>query len=66
MLTPVGKNSNDSSYSKRQKKTKLPRFLLRPLSPEELCRVDLATFREGVNHRRWPREVVEQFLAVQV
>jgi hypothetical protein len=28
--------------------------------------VNLATLREGVNHRRWPREVIEQFLAVQV
>jgi hypothetical protein len=64
--TPVGKYSNYSSCSKRQKKTKPPRFELRPLSIEELCKVDLATFREGVNHRRWPKEVIEQFLAVQV
>jgi hypothetical protein len=61
MLTPTKKHSN---CSKRQEKTRPPK--LRPLSTEELCRVNLATLREGVNHRRWPREVIEQFLAVQV
>lgn len=66
MLTLVEKNSNYSSNSKRQQKTKPQRFELRPVSNEELCRVNLATLREGVNHRRWPREVIEQFLAVQV
>jgi hypothetical protein len=66
VLTLVEKNSNGSSYSKRQEKTKLQQYELRPLSTEELCLVNLATLREGVNHRRWPREVVEQFLAVQV
>jgi len=60
--TTSGKYSN----SKQQKKTNRPRFELRPLSMEEQWKVDLATFREGVNHRRWPREVIEQFLAVQV
>ncbi len=66
MLTQVEKYSGYSSYSKRQKKTKPRRFKLRPLSTEELCQVNLATFREGFNHCRWPREVIEQFLAVQV
>lgn len=61
MSTPTKKHSN---YSKRQEKTRP--LELRPLSTEELCRVNLATLREGVNHRRWPREVIEQFLAVQV
>jgi hypothetical protein len=66
VLTPIEKYSNDSSFSKRQKRAKHPRFELRPLSAEELCKIDLITFREGVNHRRWPREVIEHFLAVQV
>lgn len=66
MLTLAEKNSNYSSYVKPQEKNKRQRSELRPLSTEELCLVNLATFREGVNHRRWPREVIEQFLAVQV
>ena len=66
MLKPVERNSSYSSYPKRQRKTKLRQLTHRPLSIEELCQVNLATFREGVNHCRWPREVIEQFLAVQV
>jgi hypothetical protein len=65
MLTLIRQNFDYSSNSKRQEKTKPGQFELRPLSTEELCKVNLATFREGVNHRRWPREVIEQFLAVQ-
>ena len=61
MLTPTKKHSN---YSRRQEKTRP--LELRPLSTEELCKLQLATFREGVNHRRWPREIIEQFLAAQV
>lgn len=61
MLTPTKKHSN---YSKRQEKTRP--LELRPLSNEELCKLQLATFREGVNHRRWPKEIIEQFLAAQV
>ena len=32
------------------------------LTDEELYKVNLATIREGVNHCRWPREVIERFL----
>jgi hypothetical protein len=39
---------------------------LRRLTAEELCQVNLATIREGVNHCRWPKEVIERFLAVEV
>lgn len=60
------KPSNHSSYSSGQRKPKLLRSKLRPLSIEELTQVNLATFREGRNHCRWPREVIERFLAVQV
>jgi len=35
------------------------------LSTEELYKVNLATIREGINHRRWPREVIERFLLVE-
>lgn len=66
MLTPVEKYSDHSSYSKLQKKTKPRRFDLRPLSTEQLCQVNLATFREGVNHCRWPKSVIVQFLSVRV
>ena len=39
---------------------------LRRVTDQELCAVNLATIREGVNHCRWPREVIEKFLAVQL
>jgi hypothetical protein len=65
VLTPAATKYDHSSHSNRQKKT-TPRFELRPLSTEELCKIDLVTFREGVNHRRWPKEIIEQFLAVKV
>ncbi len=65
MLTLVEKQSRHNSQPKRMKKTAPHRFTLRPLSTDELCQVNLATFREGFNHCRWPREVVERFLAVQ-
>ena len=64
MLTLVEKQSRHNSQSKR-KKTAPHRLTLKPLSADELCQVNLATFREGFNHCRWPREVVERFLAVQ-
>jgi hypothetical protein len=36
------------------------------LTADDLRKVNLATIREGVNHCRWPREVIERFLAVEV
>lgn len=39
---------------------------LRSLTEEELFRVNLATIRESNNHCRWPRDVVERFLSVEV
>ncbi len=65
MLTLVEKQTRHNSQSKRVKKAAPHRLTLRPLSADELCQVSLATFREGFNHCRWPREVVERFLAVQ-
>ena len=65
MLTLAEKQSRHNSQSKRMKKAAPHRLTLRPLSSDELCQVNLATFREGFNHCRWPREVVERFLAVQ-
>jgi hypothetical protein len=41
-------------------------YLRRPLTTDQLCSVHLATIREGVNHCRWPKEVIERFLAVVV
>ncbi len=66
MLTLVEKQTRNNSQSRRMKKPAPHRLKLRPLSTDELCQVNLATFREGFNHCRWPREVVERFLAVQV
>jgi hypothetical protein len=66
MLTLVQRRPRLHSSSKRQKKTMTRQFPLKPLSSEEVCQVNLASFREGYNHCRWPRDVVEKFLAVQV
>lgn len=65
MLTSENRSSH-SSYPERQGKPRFQRSKLRPLSQEERAQVCIATFRESVNHRRWPRDVVEQFLAVRV
>jgi hypothetical protein len=65
-MLPSEKSSGLSSRSQLQSKTKPRRSELRPLSIEEVTQVNLATFREGRNHCRWPREVIERFLAVQV
>lgn len=55
-------------FQREQSKTMLhPQNFLeqRPLTTEELSQVHFVTIREGVNHCRWPREVIEQFLAVE-
>jgi acyl-coenzyme A thioesterase PaaI-like protein len=39
---------------------------LRPLTTDEVLEVNLNTVREGVNHCRWPIEVIQRFLAVEV
>ncbi len=64
MSTLVEKHSNCSSYPERQE-TILHRELM-PVTSEEACQVDLATVREGVNHIRWPREVIERFLQLEM
>ena len=64
MLALAAKQYRHCSHE-RQKGITPRRFPLKPLSLEEVCQVNLATFREGVNHCRWPREVIEKFLAVQ-
>jgi hypothetical protein len=40
--------------------------LTRPLTAEERLVVGIATFRESTLHRRWPEDVVEKFIAVEV
>jgi hypothetical protein len=66
VLTLVKKHSNHSTCSRQQEKAQRRQFEFRPVTTQEMCEVNLATLREGVNHCRWPREVIEQFLAVQV
>lgn len=41
-------------------------YRTQPLTTEEFLQVKLATVREGYNHRRWPVEVLERFLAAEV
>ena len=66
MLSPLTRKSGRSSRSNGHEKTNATRFQPRPISIEELRKLELATFREGVNHRRWPREIIAQFLAAEV
>jgi hypothetical protein len=68
MRVLVKERTNYSSCRQRQKtmprRQKLHKF--RYVTAEELYEVNLATIREGVNHCRWPKEVIERFLAVEV
>ena len=38
----------------------------RPISSTEIVRLNRATVRESTDHRRWPPDVVAQFLAAEV
>jgi hypothetical protein len=60
----VEKHSNCSSYPERQEAIRSGE--LKPVTSEEACQVHLATVREGVNHIRWPREVFERFLQLEM
>jgi hypothetical protein len=58
-----------NNYSSQQQEPMLNRSKNRnprPLTTDEVCQVNLATIREGVNHCRWPVEVIQRFLAVEV
>ena len=66
MLTLLEKRPSSHSQSRRRKTTAPRRLTLKPLSSEEVVQVNLVSFREGYNHCRWPREVIEKFLVVQV
>jgi hypothetical protein len=55
------------STKQEEKMTRSVPFLdLRSLTDEELFRVNLATIRESDNHCRWPKDVLERFLSVEV
>jgi len=60
----VDKHSNCSSYPERQEA--IGSGELKPVTCEEACQVHLATIREGVNHIRWPREVIERFMQMEM
>jgi len=66
MLTVVSKSSANNPVSQRQPRTAPRRVPLRPLSIEDIFQVQCATLREAFNHRHWPREVIEKFLAQPV
>jgi hypothetical protein len=66
MLSLVRKQPRQSSVSPRHQTTAPRRVPPKPLSCEEVSEVNRATFREGYNHCRWPKEVIEKFLTVQV
>lgn len=67
MRITVNKSTSCSTCLRRQKTVARKQKLndLRRVTLQELCEVNLATIREGVNHCRWPREVIERFMAVQ-
>ena len=64
MSTLIEKHSNCFSYPERQEPIRSCE--LKPVTCEEACQVHLATIREGVNHIRWPREVIERFLQLEM
>jgi hypothetical protein len=67
MLSLVRQQAVQNPVSERRPQTTAPHLVpLRPLSTEELFQVHRATFREGRNHCRWPKEVIEKFLAEPV
>lgn len=68
MRTLVSERTTYSSGIRRQETMPRTQLLLdlRRLTTEELSKVNLATIRESVNHCLWPKEVIEQFLAVEV
>lgn len=39
---------------------------MKPLTTEEVTRVELRTAREGSSHRRWPPDVIRTFAAVDI
>ena len=64
MSTLIEKHSNCFSYPERQEPIRSCE--LKPVTCEEACQVHLATIREGVNHIRWPREVIERFMQLEM
>jgi len=68
MRISVSEHINYSFGRRRQETMPSTQKLLdlRRVTPEELGVVNLATIREGVNHCRWPKEVIESFLAIEV
>jgi hypothetical protein len=67
VLTVITENTNRSSHRVQQNTMRRREKHLseHSLTTEELYQVNLATIREGINHRRWPREVIERFLLVE-
>jgi hypothetical protein len=38
----------------------------RPLRTEDVLQVQMATVREGYNHRRWPPDIIAKFMRADV
>ncbi len=68
MIALVKKHINYSSQLPQQGRMLQEQKYLkpRPVTAAEFCQVNVVTIREGVNHCRWPREVIEQFLVAEV
>ena len=65
-MLELQKKSNHVSELKHNKESKSRGLNQWQLSAQELCDVHLATLRESFNHRLWPKDVVEKFLAVEI
>ena len=66
LLTSVIEQSTERSLQTRQRKAAVctrGSYTRHPLTTEEVTNVEVATIRESTNHRRWPKEVIEKFLA---
>jgi hypothetical protein len=67
VITLVKKHINNASQLRPERTLhKLSSLRPRPVTAEEFCKVNYVTIREGVNHCRWPREVIAQFLVAEV
>ena len=63
---PEGVESSFRSWLREVASGTPEQGLTRPLTAEERLVVGVATFRESTLHCRWPRDVVEKFLAAEV
>lgn len=66
LQTLTNESTNINLYQQERSLRTSEALNLKPLTIEELCNVQLATVRESTNHRRWPPNVIQHFLTVEL